>query len=253
MVWPRRAETNTIAAMIHLGSIAAFSLAVFPLLLWGCPAEPPSTEAPSTEAPPATAVAKPVVAKTSTAPIPRVPPANAQPVEVAGCSDGTREGFTGIGRFPWIAGCQGEWDGLADLRAERTGAKCGNDDGTCASPADLCSEGWAICGSDGQLDSLRDLTADDCEKAGTGRFSAAVSHCTTREGCSYAPTDGKFPCFDTGWCSEPICCGEQCDQLGKCTDALWPGRTRIPKGMDQGCAAMSSDRSAGVLCCREEG
>ncbi|HEV3029997.1 MAG TPA: hypothetical protein VG319_00065 [Polyangia bacterium] len=73
----------------------------------------------------------------------------------AGCSDGTREGFVDVNKYPNIAACSGAWDvpGLAstssltpqcDRRAGNDGAK---PDGRGCSVADLCALGWSVCQS----------------------------------------------------------------------------------------------------------
>jgi hypothetical protein len=69
----------------------------------------------------------------------------------AGCSDGTREGFTNATQFTNIAGCSGGWS-VAGLLSTTT-AKCSlaggnsgsNPSGTGCSAADLCETGWHVC------------------------------------------------------------------------------------------------------------
>ena len=154
-------------------------------------------------------------------------------------------------KYPEIAGCMGSWDGAASLRAASTGAACGDDSGGCGTPADVCAAGWHVCATDGAVAELRAVSAEECAAAGGGRFSAGVSHCLTQNGCEYdMGGSASYPCFESGWCSEPVCCGSDCGEFGVCTGGVWADATHIPIGMDQGCAAMHSDRAGGILCCR---
>lgn len=168
-----------------------------------------------------------------------------------GCADGQREAFVDPAAYPRIAGCLASWEGAMSLRAEATGAACGDDAGACAAPADACAPGWRVCGSTGAVADLQQVSADQCEGAGGGRFSAGLSHCETQEGCVYDNgPEGSYECFAQGWCSEPVCCGGDCGDFGSCTDGIWPGKTHIAIGTDQGCGASTSRRAGGLLCCR---
>lgn len=171
---------------------------------------------------------------------------------VVGCADGQREAFVDAAAFPNVAGCIGEWSGAANLRAAKTNRPCGDDlDSACPSPADACAPGWNICGHDGRIAPVHAIGADACAQAGGGRFVAAISHCETQEGCVYDnPARGDYACFERGWCSEPVCCGANCRQTGVCPDGVWPGKTSIAIGPDQGCGAIASSRARGILCCR---
>ena len=176
---------------------------------------------------------------------------------VVGCADGQREGLLDTRAYPRIAACMGTWSGAKSLRDAPTGRGCGDGLGPCASPADLCAPGWHICGKSGSLAELKQLSAQQCREAGAARFSAALSHCETQEGCTYddpntgGDGDGRYACFESGWCSEPVCCGQACGELGACTDGVWPGATTIAQGTDQGCAQMTARRAGGVLCCQD--
>lgn len=170
---------------------------------------------------------------------------------VVGCADGQRELFVDGESFPGIAGCLGGWQGTKNMRAAGTGRACGDDSGECAAPADLCAPGWHLCGASGAIADLKQVSGDQCATAGGGRFSSALSHCETQSGCVYDTRPaGDYGCFKTGWCSETVCCGADCGDLGACTDGVWPGKTHIAIGQDQGCGATSSQRAGGVLCCR---
>jgi hypothetical protein len=174
------------------------------------------------------------------------------PPEQVGCADGQREAFVDAAAYPTIAGCLASWAGPQSMRAPRTGAACGDDRSPCAVPGDACAGGWHVCGDSGAMADLRQISSDECEMAGGGRFSAAVSHCIAQSGCEYDPApEAVYPCFDSGWCSEPVCCGADCGEFGNCRDGAWPDATHIPAGIDQGCGATLSQRAGGVLCCRD--
>lgn len=171
--------------------------------------------------------------------------------QVVGCADGQREAFVDAATFPAIAGCIAEWTGETSLRAPRGGAACGDDLGGCMAPADACATGWHLCGDSGKIADLTRVTAAQCEAAGGGRFVAALSHCETQQDCVYDNAQtGDYACFEQGWCSEPVCCGNDCGEFGVCRDGVWPGATHIPVGTDQGCGKIGSSRARGVLCCK---
>jgi hypothetical protein len=174
-----------------------------------------------------------------------------------GCADGQREGLLDVGRFPAVAGCAADWIGAQSMRSPRTGRACGDDLAPCVVPADACAPGWHVCGADGRLAEVLALGAEACRQAGGARYGTALSHCETQEGCVYdarasgGDGDGRYDCFESGWCSEAICCGRGCGELGACTDGLWRGATYITRGADQGCGAMTSHRAGAVLCCKD--
>jgi hypothetical protein len=168
-----------------------------------------------------------------------------------GCSDGQREAFIDQVRFPSIAGCLASWTGSQSMRAASNGVPCGDSIGTCATPASACATGWHVCGSSGALADLWTITPDECESAGGGRYVAAISHCASQDGCDYNLEAGAtYACYESGYCSESVCCGSECTDYGACTGGVWPGRTHIAQGTDQGCGAITSQRAGGVLCCK---
>jgi hypothetical protein len=170
---------------------------------------------------------------------------------IVGCADGRREAFLDTQRYPAIAGCLGTWGGRQSLRTPPTGAACGDELGPCAVPADVCAPGWHVCGSSGAVADLRQVSAEECERAGGGRFAAGISHCQSQQGCGVDPRpEARYNCYAHGWCSEPVCCGRDCGEFGSCRSGVWPEKTHIPFGQDQGCASTGSQRAGGVLCCR---
>lgn len=173
-----------------------------------------------------------------------------------GCADGQREGFADITRHRRVAGCLATWEGTKSLRDKPTNKACGDDikDGVCTVPADACAPGWHVCGNTGKNDDLKTHTTfKACNKeAGPGKFVAAISHGQTEELCPPAPTaETVFPCMDSGFCAEPVCCGDNC-QFGKCRDGVWKGQTRISLGKAEGCGSVTSERNGGVMCCYDK-
>jgi hypothetical protein len=171
--------------------------------------------------------------------------------KIVGCADGQREGFADLTKNPRIAGCVGVWEGSKSLRDKPTGKPCGDDGEKCTVPADVCAQGWHVCGFEGKADDLRDRAeAKDCDNAGPGRFNAAVSHSPSDEidPCPKITKTTELPCVQAGLGSEPVCCGNDC-LSGKCKDGVWKGRTRISRGTTEGCGAVTSERNGGVLCC----
>lgn len=175
---------------------------------------------------------------------------------VVGCADGQREGFADITRHRRVAGCLATWEGTKSLRDKPTGKACGDDikGGVCTVPADVCATGWHVCGTNGKNDDLKSHTTfKACNKeAGPGKFIAAISHGQSEELCPPTPTaETVFPCMDSGYCAEPVCCGDNC-QFGKCRDGVWKGQTRISLGKAEGCGSVTSERNGGVMCCYDK-
>ncbi len=128
-----------------------------------------------------------------------------------GCSDGSRDGFVSATSYPKITGCLGDWN-EGSMRAPKTGVPCGKDTGVrCAVPADLCSEGWHVCGTPpyGPTDISAKMTNAQCTAETTGSFLAALGDLE----CD--------PCSATGFGA--VCCGSTCiQQNGSC---VWANAT----------------------------
>jgi hypothetical protein len=159
---------------------------------------------------------------------------------IVGCSDGTREGFIDIDRFPGIAGCQAGWPTM-DLRTPRTNTQCGSDIGQCPVPEDACAEGWHICMKQGWPGDVVDrITREECRSSdgsGDGIFLiASDAH----------PSEAPVRC--DSW--DPACCGMDCDVCTSSSycDAIWSGHL-TPYLANTDCYRISSS-DWGVLCCR---
>ena len=167
-----------------------------------------------------------------------------------GCADGQREGLNDLVRFPHVAACLGSWTDAKSLRAPPTGVACGDDNGPCAVPADLCAPGWHVCGVTGDPAELHRLTALECEQAGGGSYASALSYCASKSAaCTYAASQkDPYGCMAGGACSEPVCCGAACNSYGSCVDGVWPGKTHIIPD-ENACGAAYARTAGGVLCC----
>jgi hypothetical protein len=179
---------------------------------------------------------------------------------VVGCSDSTREGFIpkdadGNYAFDDIASCAGTF-AAQSLRASKTGQPCGNSLADCASPADLCSDGWHLCMNNGWPGDLADrITEGDCHAgtAGEGVFAAASSSAPESE-CAYEPL--PLPCKE----KQDLCCWKRIKTIAcgtesllsgyeleaNCASAVWPGNT---SQADASCNNASG--LTGVLCCQD--
>ena len=167
-----------------------------------------------------------------------------------GCADGSREAFTNQGNFTKIAGCGGDWSN-GNLRKNPTGSiNCGTGNNPCPAAADLCAPGWHVCMKNGWPADLKaGASGNQCNNAGNGIFLAASNHCSVKQGCGY---DKPLPCWSTGYCSEPVCCGSGC-KTGGCKDGVWGGKTEIFLGQSHGCKNSASTQFGaitGILCCK---
>lgn len=108
---------------------------------------------------------------------------------LAGCSDGSREGFRDVANWPAIAGCAGGFDRPGLLQAVST---CGllagdtsvNPNGSGCSAADLCAPQWHLCL--GGADVAAHSSTGGCEgatSADESLFFAAAQGATTMGIC----------------------------------------------------------------------
>ncbi len=94
-------------------------------------------------------------------------PCNGNPPAVVGCSDGTREGFMDVVRYPFIAACGGAWDqpgldgaALAPACGRISGNHSTNRGGAGCRAADLCAPGWHVCRGPADLTARNATCAD---------------------------------------------------------------------------------------------
>jgi hypothetical protein len=188
-----------------------------------------------------------------------------------GCSDGEREGFTDIEKFPEIAGCAGAWDVRGLLNPETGGVippMCGrmtgddhpvNSEGYGCSASDLCANGWRICSSPRDVYERTRYAWDkgcgtDSDWPPATFFAAAVSGAGGNE-CSIGVND-IFGCGSAGDSADP----ETCYPLTKYSDDKCDA---LPSGWDCGEGYLTTNlteakdvkktrvEGGGVLCCKE--
>lgn len=183
------------------------------------------------------------------------------PPAVVGCADGECDAFCTASST--VHGCSATWAGSADLRAGATGKPCGGSLGPCATPADACAPGWALCLSNASQPGLdlagfrAGMSAATCAGGDVRRYAAAMSHAIPAWSnlppapCPAAPlpAQGDNGCAADGWGAEPVCCGGGCS-LPSCPNSVWVDGTHIHVDMAEGCGAVSTDYVDGVLCCK---
>jgi len=176
-------------------------------------------------------------------------------VSVSGCSDGTRDAYKSLDKYPSIAGCLAQWD-TSSMLDETTGTPCGNSlQIKCKVPADACGAGWHVCAIPpyGAKDITEKLTAAECNltdenvalAAGIGDKVCTYDSCVPDE----VPTgDGA------------ACCGSYCDQEnGSCLYdgyTAWLGMRWNSEGQswdnNTWCSIISRDSNYfGSLCCAD--
>ncbi len=180
-----------------------------------------------------------------------------------GCSDGQREGFVDLAKYPNIASCSGAWK-VAGISAGVTasltpscnrgsGDDSANLDGAGCNVSDLCETGWHVCAT------TADVTAHIGE---SGSCSDSVD-ATTQEKQFFATRQagpgytmcgaGENDLFGCGTLGDPASdnCGPL-DQYGG--DGCWAlGAPWSCQGGLTEAASVTKSTSArgGVMCCRD--
>jgi hypothetical protein len=172
------------------------------------------------------------------------------PPPPAGCADGTCDGFCDNAQ---LQACAATLPAGVSLRAPASGKPCGGALGPCATPADACAPGWALCLSDFAVPALSAdgfrsrLGAAACGGGAGGRFVAAMSHAGAA--CLDAPSAVDFGCNPTGFGAEAICCGAGCVRAG-CVNDFYANATTIYDDQRHGCGNADAAVADGVLCCK---
>ena len=179
-----------------------------------------------------------------------------------GCSDGAREGFLDIARYPDIAACSGGWS----IPGVRTPAivtpACGrisgddspNPDGAGCNCTDLCAAGWHTCANASEVEEKAG-NCGDATPPGTSFFFA------TRQS-----SFGMAVCFDPGpldqaqndfWGCGNVGADWTCGVLNAASERnCWamPAPWSCPNttGEDEAAVVVKSGPEyGGVLCCRD--
>ena len=206
-------------------------------------------------------------------------------VVAAGCSDGTREGFGDMQKFPTLAGCGGAWDqaGIFDKPAScnREAGNTGkNAPGKGCTVSDLCLKGWHVCY--GKQDVLN-RNPDGClgvmtgavspvffttQMSSSGAFLCATGAKDTNDlfgcgdlGCDFTSNvDVKAKCYPLTMSSHDQCkglrndlnCGDWCNHLGKykaLTNAWDCGKDTTKEALNV--VKTQPGQQGGVLCCQD--
>lgn len=165
-------------------------------------------------------------------------------LHIIGCDDGEREGFDDLATFSRIAACGGAWT-TPGLPLTRSGAiGCGDDGiagGFGCTAADLCAEGWTVCGD--RFDVAARLGSRPCTGA-TGFFASgqlgSAKSCTLGgqvvQGC------GSIGVQPFGFCSPlTVNVGAGCNGVTGWSCA---------KGNEAATLLHDDNAEGGVLCCK---
>jgi hypothetical protein len=208
----------------------------------------------------------------------------ALPQFVAGCSDGSREGFNDA-KFPTLAACNGAWDqpGIFDMAA-KCNREAGNDgknkDGKGCTVSDLCAVGWHVCygkqdvlnrnpdGCKGVMQGAKSPVFFTTQMSSTGAFLCDTKKDATNDlfgcgdlGCDFTSNAVvKEKCYPLVMSSHDLCkglrndlgVGDWCNHLGK-----YPGLPNSWEcGKDPTKEALNvtkthPEQQGGVLCCQD--
>jgi hypothetical protein len=136
-------------------------------------------------------------------------------VSLVGCSDGTREGYLDLAKYPTVAACSGGWDeaGLtsAASRTPQCNRRAGNDGerptGGGCSAADLCAVGWRVCENAEALATVPDGCADAIAPFGDNRVFFVTRQRVAGLTCSATAqgSNNVYGCGNFGGTSDHSC------------------------------------------------
>jgi hypothetical protein len=217
-----------------------------------------STDAAPADAPPD--VAQPDVAADQGRDEPGIPVDPAK----AGCSDGTREGFTSLRDWPDIAGCSGAWSMAGLMSPQAKDPSCmrqaGNDGlnspGDGCGVADLCAPSWHVCVDAADV---RGSSPSGCESAVQSvepRFFLTLAGASSQGICApdRSASNDLHGCGNMGQ-SESSSCQPLNRRLSyaECQASMDVWSCGGPGEHLNEAAIVSKKQSAlgGVLCCRD--
>jgi hypothetical protein len=191
------------------------------------------------------------------------PPGVIAAADIAGCSDGTREGFRDLQLWPDIAGCAGAFDQpgiLGELATRRTCNSLAGDTnsnvlGIHCSAADLCAPSWHPCR--GGIDVAVHSPSGDCEScvpAGEQRFFIAAVAASAMGVCSPDP-QASNDLHGCGGLGEPedATCSPLSRRMGfaDClASGVWSCGGPADSMQEARLVRKSGTTKGGVLCCR---
>jgi hypothetical protein len=182
---------------------------------------------------------------------------------IAGCSDGSREGFRDVVRWPLIAGCAGAFEVPGVLDSKRScqvavGDELQSDAATNCSVADLCAAGWHVC-RDGRDVALHSPTGDceGCVLPGEQRFFVAAKAASPMGTCSADP-DARNDLHGCGGLGQPEM--DECAPLDRrmsfadceATHGVWQCGTPESDSLQEAVVVTKPGTGmGGALCCSD--
>ena len=192
------------------------------------------------------------------------PPGVIAAPDIAGCSDGSREGFRNVEIWPNIAGCAGAFDQpgiIGEMANRRTCNSLAGDTnsnvlGIQCSAADLCAPSWHPCRSG--ADVAVHSPSGDCEScvpAGEQRFFIAAVAASSMGVCSPDPqaSNDLHGCGGLGEPEDATCSPLSrrmgfADCLG--TLGVWSCGGQADSMQEARLVRKTATTLGGVLCCR---
>jgi hypothetical protein len=177
----------------------------------------------------------------------------------SGCADGTREAFVDTAAWPDVAGCAGGFSIPGIAAGEPLAPACGRaagdsgDDpaGSGCSAADLCAEGWHVCGSAAELGAASRNAG--CDPAAEGFF--ATRQAQEDDACQGPPAvDNLVGCGTLGAPAPPDRCAPLARVLrwDHCEGAqTWACGTEADPSEEARIVHKSGPAEGGVACCRD--
>ena len=193
------------------------------------------------------------------------PPGISGPALIAGCSDGTREGFRDFGNWPNIAGCAGAFAEPGVIGSEallpacelQAGDGSANPSGAGCNAADLCAQHWHLCRS--SADVAEHSPTGDCEgcvPAGERRFFLVAAGASAMGICSPDPeaANDLHGCGGFGR-PESDGCAPLARRLGfadcQATSRVWSCGEVADSLREAAVVTKTGITLGGVLCCRD--
>jgi hypothetical protein len=198
---------------------------------------------------------------------------------LAGCSDGTREGFRDIDNWPRIAGCAGGWSVPGLLSDAARNPQCGRQSGSInpmgrgCSVTDLCSPQWHPCNNGQDLLNHSPAGCEGILSPGERAFFLVITGASNMGMCYPEPSPDSSADFilknDLHGCgSDNIGLPEsnQCPPLTRRMGFDECDKTKEPDAMDSVWNCGNSNQSlseaemvyktgpslGGVLCCKDD-
>jgi hypothetical protein len=190
--------------------------------------------------------------------------------QIAGCADGTREGFVSAAFAFWpnIAGCSGAWDqpglSIEAIRKPSCGRMAGNTGleptGIGCGAADLCANGWHVCLGPREVERHSPSQCESVVAPGVAAFFAVAGGGGTAGDCAAGQ-------FGSMWLDDIRGCGtighaegNGCYPLDRrlefsdclATKGAWACGGAATHDQEVKLVVKPNTELGGVLCCRDE-